>query len=132
MLFPVAASVCRDLVSYRSSKFLVVSIEKPSKEQKKAGFAQIPNSVFNDKRLSYRALGLLAYLLSKPPNWNPVMAELRKERKERKDAVRAAVAELEKLGYLTKTPKRAVAGRVNGWAYRVTNAPTERPGPTGG
>jgi hypothetical protein len=45
-----------------------VSIEKPSKEQKKAGFAQIPNSVFNDKRLSYRALGLLAYLLSKPPN----------------------------------------------------------------
>jgi len=111
---------------------LSVSIEKPSKEQKKAGFAQIPNSVFNDKRLSYRALGLLAYLLSKPPNWNPVMAELRKERKERKGAVRTAVAELEKLGYLTKTARRTAAGRVNGWAYRVTNAPAQRPGPIDG
>jgi hypothetical protein len=60
------------------------------------------------------------------------MTELRKERKERKDAVRTAVAELEKLGYVTKTPKRAAAGRVKGWTYRVTNTPAERSGPSDG
>jgi hypothetical protein len=35
----------------------------------KSRFTQIPNAIFEDRRISIGAKGLLVYLLSRPPNW---------------------------------------------------------------
>ena len=52
-----------------------------------------------DGRLSWKARGLLSYLLSKPDNWTVVVAHLVKEAPDGRDSVRAGLRELEDAGY---------------------------------
>jgi hypothetical protein len=54
-----------------------------------------------DNRLSFRARGVLAYLLSKPDGWEWREAELLDAGAEGRDAVRSALRELKDAGYLT-------------------------------
>lgn len=61
------------------------------------------NSMIEDKRLSFRARGILCYLLSLPPEERAVNAEtLATKTKEGRDAIRTATRELESLGYVTR------------------------------
>jgi hypothetical protein len=62
-------------------------------------YARIDNRVLNDKRLSYRARGILAYLLSKPNDWEVQADDIVRRGKEGRDAVRAAFRELRDCGY---------------------------------
>ena len=59
----------------------------------------IDNDVLQDPRLSLRALGLLARILSRPDSWRVETAELAQDCKEGRDAVRVALRELETAGY---------------------------------
>jgi hypothetical protein len=54
-----------------------------------------------DRALSWRARGILAYLLSKPDGWECQEEDLIAEGGEGKHAVRVALAELKTAGYLT-------------------------------
>ena len=71
-------------------------------------FLQIRNEVIRDYRLSWRARGLLAELLSYPPGWEPNIDELVEAAKqtgghcEGRDAMRKAASELESVGYLIR------------------------------
>jgi hypothetical protein len=40
-------------------------------------FTVIPNEIMNDERLSFEALGLLGFLLSRPDNWHVIVDNLR-------------------------------------------------------
>lgn len=62
-------------------------------------YARIDNRALSDKRLSYRARGILAYLLSKPNNWQIRSEDVIKNGKEGRDAVRNAFRELATCGY---------------------------------
>ena len=39
------------------------------RKRKKNGFTQVSNAMLEDTRLSWRAKGLLCYMLSRPDNW---------------------------------------------------------------
>jgi len=69
----------------------------------------IRNSVIEDSRLSFKALGILTYLLSKPSNWVIHEYEVARSHGCGRDAVRSALRELEAAGYLIRE-----RGRVNG------------------
>lgn len=65
-------------------------------------FTQIPNSWVRDSRLSLKARGLLAMLMSHRQGWSLSIQGIASEGREGKDSIRAAIQELEKFGYLER------------------------------
>ena len=85
-------------------------------------FTIIPNRVLRDDALSYRARGVLVYLLSQPPGWLISSARLATDTGEGRDAVRTALRELMRAGYLELNKEQDHRGL---WAshYTVTDTP---------
>lgn len=75
-------------------QIVIVRISKRSNP-----FVQIDKRPLEDSRLSWRAKGILAYLLSKPNAWEIRSEDIIAHGSEGRDAVRAAMAELRTLGY---------------------------------
>lgn len=66
-------------------------------------FVMISRRSIQDKRLSWEARGLLAYLLSKPNDWTVIVESLVNESPNaRRDRVYRILNELEELGYCVK------------------------------
>lgn len=77
-----------------------------------AGFAQVANGVLRDRRLSWKARGLLAFVLSHPDGFNAPRDWL--ERQSDNDGqfvVRSILKELDKYGYRRVTRKKDDRGR---------------------
>ena len=66
-----------------------------------SGYTIIRNDVLRDSRLSYRARGLLAEILSRPDNWRVRSNQIADQSKEGRDAIRSALREIEAAGYIT-------------------------------
>lgn len=78
---------------------------------REGNFTIIPNDTLRDTRLSYRARGVLAYVLSHPDNWVTSAQRLADEGTEGRDAMRKALGELETAGYLVRRRYRGDDGR---------------------
>lgn len=72
--------------------------------------AVLQRAALQDARLSFRALGILCYVLSRPPDWHTSAEQLSRERKEGRDAIRTALRELEACGYLHRYTARDERG----------------------
>lgn len=92
-------------------------------KKREPGFVMIDNRVVTDTRLSWKAKGLLVYLLSKPDNWTTRVADLVKQSSDGEYAVRSALAELIDAGYITRTTERACNGTFLSWNYTVYEQP---------
>lgn len=87
------------------------------------GFLIISNEVLRDDRLSYRALGILVNILSRPDNWKADYRALAKgEGREGETAVRTALKELERAGYLIRRRRRDEKGHWQ-WDQIVYDSP---------
>ena len=73
-------------------------------------YTQILNTALQDHRLSFRARGLMAYLLSLPPSARINSSQLAERTKEGREAIRTALRELEEHGYLRRTKQRTDKG----------------------
>jgi hypothetical protein len=69
-------------------------------------YAQIDKTVLNDTRLSWKAKGLLAFLLSKPDTWEINIKNLIKQAKDGKEAVYSGINELIQFGYIVRVESR--------------------------
>lgn len=87
-------------------------------------FVMLDKTFLEDDRLSFKAKGILAYLLSKPDNWKVIVRNLVKYSKDGKSAVYAGLKELKECGYYVKTPIRSEDGRrISRWESTVYEMP---------
>ena len=84
----------------------------------------IDNELLDDSSLSLRARGLLAYMLSKPDDCKFCVRELAKcSSKDGITAIRTALKEIEKAGYLTWQNNRKENGRFGGTTWKLADSP---------
>lgn len=74
-------------------------------------FVRLDSRAVNDTRLSYRARGVLAWLLEKPDDWTVNAEAISAKGKEGRDAIRTALGELEQAGYLVRRKWRGDDGQ---------------------
>lgn len=75
------------------------------------GFTIIDNDVLQDEVLTFRALGLLVYILSKPDHWTISSEQLSSVHGEGRDAVRTSLLELETARYIRRERVQDDRGR---------------------
>jgi|GEM_PF-2989295 len=103
-------------------------------KNKENPYVMLNKTPLSDDRISWRAKGIWAYLLSKPDNWTVREKDLMNKSTEGRDAVRGAIKELVDHGYILKIELRE-KGKYIGVEYSVFESPIEvekRPTPTGG
>lgn len=87
------------------------------------GYAQISNALLNDSRMSWKAKGILAYLLSKPNNWKVQVGDLINRSPDGEHAVRSALNELIELGYARRDRIVDESNRVVEWDFTIYEIP---------
>ncbi|MDO4919909.1 helix-turn-helix domain-containing protein [Kocuria sp.] len=92
-------------------------------------FTQIPNTWVRDKRLSHRARGVLAVILSHRDGWETTTQYLVENGAEGRNAIRAALNELCDIGYLRYEPIPGEGGRLAGSRYVTQIPPSDRESP---
>lgn len=73
-------------------------------------YTVISNAAINDARLSFRARGVLVWLLAKPDDWTTSAEALASQATEGRDAVRSAMRELGNAGYIVRDKHRGPGG----------------------
>ena len=73
-------------------------------------FTIIKNEIVRDTKVSYRARGLLAYLLSQPDHWRTNSDRLTYPGTEGRDAIRSALKELSDVGYVVLVKRQRANG----------------------
>ncbi len=76
--------------------------EKITVNRRKQRFTQIANSCLQDKRISWKAKGLMAYFMSYPETWIFREFKIISDSTDGRDSIRSGLKELMKYGYLTK------------------------------
>lgn len=71
------------------------------KKQRRTTYTVIDNEAVRNTDLSWRATGLLVYLLSLPDDWSVNVTDLSRRKVDGKTATRSTMQELEDAGYLT-------------------------------
>ena len=94
-------------------------------KEKSNPYVVLNKGFLNDESLSFRAKGILAYLLSKPDNWQVYQKQLERASKDGRERIRAAVKELIDANYIMRTRRRTEDGRFAGWEYAVHEVPKE-------
>jgi len=88
-------------------------------------FVQVDQRIVEDAALSWKARGLLAYILSKPDDWQVRVTDLVRRGIEGESSVRSGLRELETCGYLCRRRMRdPTTGRFAGFVYTVSERPT--------
>jgi hypothetical protein len=92
-------------------------------------FTIVPNAIFNDRRLSIEAIGLLGYLLSRPPNWRARHGHLRKTLGMGRLRFERATWELMSAGYVERDMEQPRDGdnQFSSYNYVVRDVPKIAP-----
>jgi hypothetical protein len=85
-------------------------------------FTMVDNRWLRDKRLSWKARGLLAWLTSHAVGFQVSLDRIVKASdRDGREAARTAIQELEKLGYLVREKDRDKQGRIVSSSYTLTD-----------
>lgn len=89
--------------------------------KKQNPFVQIDKTCLEDSRLTWKARGILAYLLCKPDGWQVRIGDLVSKSPEGVTAVKSAIKELEAAGYMLR--KRVHCNGKLDWETEVYETP---------
>ncbi len=95
--------------------------------EKRQGYTIMSNHHLRNKELTLKAKGLLSQMLSLPEDWDYTLAGLSHINREKIDAIREAVKELEKAGYIVRSRERDEKGRLRGADYVIYEQPQPLP-----
>ena len=91
--------------------------------ERNKGYTVMSNHHLRNKELSLKAKGLLSQMLSLPEDWDYTLAGLSLINRESIDAIRTAVWELEKAGYITRRQGRDDKGKMTAIEYTIYEQP---------
>lgn len=91
--------------------------------EKTKDYTVMSNYHLKDKTITLKAKGLLSQMLSLPESWNYTLEGLAQLNKEKIDAIRAAVKELETAGYIERSRERDSKGRLGDTIYTIFEQP---------
>ncbi len=92
-------------------------------QKRESPYVQIDKRPLEDPRISWRAKGILAYLLSKPDGWSVRMENVLKHGTEGRDAVASAMKELQSAGYAWIATSRNPDGSLAGKTWIISEEP---------
>ena len=91
--------------------------------ERNTGYTVMSNHHLRNKELSLKAKGLLSQMLSLQEDWDYTLAGLSYINRESIDAIRTAVWELEKAGYITRRQGRDEKGKMTAIEYTIYEQP---------
>ena len=91
--------------------------------ERTTGYTVMSNHHLRNKELTLKAKGLLSQMLSLPEDWDYTLAGLSHINRESIDAIRTAVWELEKAGYITRRQGRDEKGKMTAIEYTIYEQP---------
>ena len=91
--------------------------------EKNKGYTVMSNHHLRNRDLTLKAKGLLSQMLSLPEDWDYTLAGLSLINREKIDAIREAVRELERAGYIVRSRERDEKGRLRGAEYVIYELP---------
>ena len=97
--------------------------------EKNKGYTVMSNHHLRNHTLSLKAKGLLSQMLSLPDDWDYTLQGLAQINKESIDAIREAVRELERAGYIERSRERDERGCLRGTVYTIYEQPHAEPRP---
>ena len=97
--------------------------------EKNKGYTVMSNHHLCNHALPLKAKGLLSQMLSLPENWDYTLQGLAQINKESIDAIREAVRELERAGYIKRSRERDERGCLRGTVYTIYEQPHTEPTP---
>ena len=95
--------------------------------EKNKGYTVMSNHHLRNHALSLKAKGLLSQMLSLPDDWDYTLQGLAQINKESIDAIREAVRELERTGYIKRSRERDERGCLRGTVYTIYEQPHAGP-----
>lgn len=93
------------------------------KAKKETNYTVLDNTFIQDTRLSWKAKGVMTYLLSLPDDWVIHLSEIERHATDGKDSLRSAINELKKYGYILTEQKKDASGRFCESVYTVYEKP---------
>ena len=91
--------------------------------ERNKGYTVMSNHHLRNKELTLKAKGLLSQMLSLPEDWDYTLAGLSHINRESIDAIRTAIWELEKAGYITRRQGRDEKGKMTAIEYTIYEQP---------
>ena len=114
------------LTDYAAVKFTVKGANNAMavfRVEKNKGYTVMSNHHLRNKNLTLKAKGLLSQMLSLPEDWDYTLAGLSHINRESIDAIRTAVWELEKAGYILRRQGRDEKGKMTAIEYTIYEQP---------
>lgn len=86
-------------------------------------FVMVHKNFIHDSNLSWKAKGILLYLLSRPDDWQVYETEIVKHSSDGLSGLKSGIKELEQVGYIQRNRKRDDKGRLKEYEYLVYEQP---------
>ncbi|KMP70508.1 DnaD domain protein (plasmid) [Bacillus wiedmannii] len=93
--------------------------------KKDHNYSVINNTGLKDKRLSWKAKGILAYILTLPDDWVFYREELSQHAKDGINSLRAGMKELKEYGYIKRFPIKDAKNKIVRWETIIYEIPLD-------
>ena len=93
------------------------------RHSKQRDYTVMNNTFLRDEKLSWKAKGLFAYILSLPEDWKIYLNELQTHATDGETSLRSAIKELTDNGYIMQERLKDDKGRWASYAYQIIENP---------